>query len=82
MPVAFILSVTGIKDAYENYRKEQSDYEVNAQLTEVISTQHGETRYDMPFFDAVAFLTEISKSTLKKGTLDVPYSLYLINYKL
>ena len=39
LPVLFIMTVTGIKDAYENYRKERSDDEVNSQLTEVVNNQ-------------------------------------------
>ena len=31
LPVLFIMTVTGIKDAYENYRKERSDDEINSQ---------------------------------------------------
>ena len=48
LPVLFIMTVTGIKDAYENYRKERSDDEINSQESFKVDALIGLFVYSSP----------------------------------
>ena len=47
MPVLFIMTVTGIKDAYENYRKERSDDEINSQESFQVDAQNSRSDWSI-----------------------------------